>query len=84
MKLTSSSTTPALCTPSEQSAALCYRCTVKAGQADVRDDDAVNTDEKIWDLTQAINVKGVWYGCKYAVIAMRNVSCPFLPELWRP
>lgn len=42
--------------------------------ADPSDDDAVNTDEKIWDLTQAINVKGVWYGCKYAVIAMRNVS----------
>ena len=45
-------------------------------RADPRDDDAVNTDEKIWDLTQAINVKGVWYGCKYAVIAMRNVSHP--------
>lgn len=36
------------------------------------DDDAVNTEEKIWDLTQAINVKGVWYGCKHAVIAMRK------------
>lgn len=45
-------------------------------QANARDDDAVNTEEKIWDLTQAINVKGVWYGCKYAVIAMRNVSRP--------
>jgi hypothetical protein len=39
-----------------------------------RDDDAVNTEERIWDLTQAINVKGVWFGCKHAVIAMRNVS----------
>lgn len=39
-----------------------------------RDDDAVATEEKIWDLTQAINVKGVWWGCKYAVLAMRNVS----------
>jgi hypothetical protein len=38
-----------------------------------RDDDAVNTEERIWDLTQAINVKGVWFGCKHAVIAMRNV-----------
>lgn len=38
------------------------------------DDDAVNTEEKIWDLTQNINVKGVWYGCKHAVIAMRKVS----------
>ena len=41
------------------------------------DDDAVNTEEKIWDLTQAINVKGVWFGCKYAVIAMRQVSDSF-------
>lgn len=23
-----------------------------------KDDDALNTDEKIWDLTQEINVKG--------------------------
>jgi hypothetical protein len=38
------------------------------------DDDAIATEEKIWDLTQTINVKGVWWGCKYAVIAMRNVS----------
>lgn len=37
-----------------------------------RDDDAVATEEKIWDLTQAINVKGVWWGCKYAVLAMRQ------------
>lgn len=36
------------------------------------DDNALNTDEKIWDLTQAINVKGVWYGCKHAILAMRN------------
>lgn len=46
-----------------------------------RDDDAVNTEEKIWDLTQAINVKGVWYGCKHAVIAMRNVSRRPFPAL---
>lgn len=49
------------------------------GPANARDDDAVNTEEKIWDLTQAINVKGVWYGCKYAVIAMRNVSSVAFP-----
>ena len=40
----------------------------------IRDDDAVNTEERIWDMTQAINVKGVWFGCKHAVIAMRKVS----------
>ncbi|RSH83298.1 uncharacterized protein EHS24_006973 [Apiotrichum porosum] len=43
-----------------------------AGIMHPADDDAVATEEKIWDLTQAINVKGVWWGCKYAVLAMRN------------
>jgi hypothetical protein len=47
---------------------------LKVGRADNSDDDAVNTEEKIWDLTQNINVKGVWYGCKHGVLAMRNVS----------
>ena len=37
-----------------------------------KDDNATNTPEEIWDLTQAINVKGVWYGCKHAIVAMRN------------
>ncbi len=37
------------------------------------DDDAINTEERIWDLTQSINVKGVWFGCKHAIIAMRKV-----------
>jgi NAD(P)-dependent dehydrogenase (short-subunit alcohol dehydrogenase family) len=36
------------------------------------DDTALNTEEKIWDLTMQINAKGVWWGCKYAILAMRN------------
>ncbi len=36
------------------------------------DDTALNTEERIWDLTMQINVKGVWWGCKYAILAMRN------------
>ncbi|KAL1407438.1 hypothetical protein Q8F55_006871 [Vanrija albida] len=43
-----------------------------AGIMHPKDDDAVNTDEKIWDLTNQINVKGVWYGCKHGIIAMRK------------
>jgi NAD(P)-dependent dehydrogenase (short-subunit alcohol dehydrogenase family) len=43
-----------------------------AGIMHAQDDDAVNTSEKIWDLTQAINVKGVWYGSKHAVLSMRR------------
>jgi len=36
------------------------------------DDTALNTEERIWDLTMNINVKGVWYGSKHAILAMRN------------
>lgn len=36
------------------------------------DDNALNTEERIWDLTMQINLKGVWWGCKYAIIAMRE------------
>lgn len=35
-------------------------------------EDAVDTPEKIWDLTQNINVKGVWFGCKHAVLSLRK------------
>lgn len=43
-----------------------------AGIMHADDDDAVNTPEKIWDLTQNINVKGVWFGSKHAVISFRK------------
>ena len=36
------------------------------------DADAINTSENIWDLTMAINVKGVWFGSKHAVQSMRR------------
>ncbi|KAH9441819.1 hypothetical protein Pst134EA_032191 [Puccinia striiformis f. sp. tritici] len=34
------------------------------------DSDAIQTDEKIWDLTMRVNCKGVWWGCKYGIQAM--------------
>jgi NAD(P)-dependent dehydrogenase (short-subunit alcohol dehydrogenase family) len=35
------------------------------------DDGSVDTmDERIWDLTLAVNVKGVAFGCKYGIPAM--------------
>ena len=43
-----------------------------AGIMDPKDDNALNTEEKIWDLTMQINVKGVWWGSKYAILAMRK------------
>jgi NAD(P)-dependent dehydrogenase (short-subunit alcohol dehydrogenase family) len=38
------------------------------------DDDAVNTEESVWDLTMAINLKGVYLGCKYGIPAMRRAG----------
>ncbi|KZV69211.1 short-chain dehydrogenase [Peniophora sp. CONT] len=43
-----------------------------AGIMHPADDNALNTEERIWDLTMQINVKGVWWGAKYAILAMRN------------
>ncbi|GAA5860575.1 hypothetical protein JCM8547_000344 [Rhodosporidiobolus lusitaniae] len=43
-----------------------------AGIMHPEDDNALNTEERIWDLTMNINVKGVWWGCKYAIEAMRK------------
>ncbi|KAH9843977.1 short-chain dehydrogenase [Rhodofomes roseus] len=43
-----------------------------AGIMHPEDDNALNTEERIWDLTMNINVKGVWWGCKYAILAMRK------------
>ncbi len=38
------------------------------------DDNAITTPEKVWDLTMNINVKGVWYGCKHAIPALRRAG----------
>jgi NAD(P)-dependent dehydrogenase (short-subunit alcohol dehydrogenase family) len=34
------------------------------------DAGAVETDEETWDRTMAINLKGVWLGCKFGIPAM--------------
>ena len=38
------------------------------------DDDAVDTGEEIWDRTMAINLKGVFLGCKYGIPALRRAA----------
>ncbi|MDP9494969.1 MAG: glucose 1-dehydrogenase [Actinomycetota bacterium] len=43
-----------------------------AGIMHSADDDAVSTEEKIWDLTMDINAKGVFLGCKYGIPALRR------------
>ncbi len=45
-----------------------------AGIMHSSDDDAINTDESIWDLTMNINAKGVFLGCKYGIPAMRRAG----------
>ena len=45
-----------------------------AGISHIDDDDAVHTEEDVWDLTFAINVRGVYLGCKYGIPALRRAG----------
>ena len=45
-----------------------------AGIMHAADDDAVSTEEDIWDLTMDINAKGVFLGCKYGIPALRRAG----------
>lgn len=45
-----------------------------AGISHINDDDAIATDEAVWDLTMAINLKGVFLGCKYGIPALRRAG----------
>jgi len=38
------------------------------------DDNAMATDEKVWDLTMNINLKGVFLGCKYGIPALKRAG----------
>jgi NAD(P)-dependent dehydrogenase (short-subunit alcohol dehydrogenase family) len=45
-----------------------------AGIMHPADDDAVATDEAVWDLTMNVNLKGVFLGCKHGVPALRRAG----------
>jgi NAD(P)-dependent dehydrogenase (short-subunit alcohol dehydrogenase family) len=45
-----------------------------AGIMHSQDDDAIATEEEIWDLTMAINLKGVFLGCKFGIPALRRAG----------
>ena len=45
-----------------------------AGISHAADDDAVNTTEAVWDITMAVNVKGVFLGCKYGIPALQRAG----------
>lgn len=38
------------------------------------DDDAVNTSEETWERTMAVNLKGVFLGCKYGIPAIQRAG----------
>ena len=45
-----------------------------AGIMHSEDDDAISTEEKIWDLTMNINAKGVFFGCKFGIPALKRAG----------
>jgi NAD(P)-dependent dehydrogenase (short-subunit alcohol dehydrogenase family) len=45
-----------------------------AGISHIDDDDAIHTEESVWDLTMAVNVRGVFLGCKYGIPAIRRAG----------
>jgi NAD(P)-dependent dehydrogenase (short-subunit alcohol dehydrogenase family) len=45
-----------------------------AGIMHSQDDDAVSTDEAVWDLTMNVNVKSVFFGCKFGIPALRRAG----------
>jgi len=45
-----------------------------AGISHAADDNAETTDEGVWDLTMAVNLKGVFLGCKYGIPALRRAG----------
>jgi NAD(P)-dependent dehydrogenase (short-subunit alcohol dehydrogenase family) len=45
-----------------------------AGIMDHNDGDASQTSEEVWDRTMAINLKGVFLGCKFGIEALRRAG----------
>ena len=45
-----------------------------AGIMHNRDDNAEVTDEEVWDFTMAVNLKGVFLGCKYGIPALKRAG----------
>ncbi|MCA9040677.1 MAG: glucose 1-dehydrogenase [Planctomycetaceae bacterium] len=45
-----------------------------AGIMDSRDGTSQDTDESVWDLTMNVNLKGVFFGCKYGIPALQRAG----------
>ena len=45
-----------------------------AGILHDNDSDAESTEERVWDFTMAVNLKGVFFGCKFGIPALRRAG----------
>ncbi|MGQ0546439.1 MAG: glucose 1-dehydrogenase [Betaproteobacteria bacterium] len=45
-----------------------------AGIMHAKDDDAMATEESVWDVTLEVNAKGVFLGCKYGIPALKRAG----------
>ena len=45
-----------------------------AGIMHAGDDDAITTEEAVWDLTMNVNAKGAFLGCKHGIPALRRAG----------
>lgn len=45
-----------------------------AGIMHSKDDNSMVTEEDVWDLTMAVNLKGVFLGCKYGIPALQRAG----------
>lgn len=45
-----------------------------AGMMHPDDGDSEETDEAVWDQTMAVNLKGVWFGCRAGIPALRRAG----------
>lgn len=45
-----------------------------AGIMDSNDDNAMTTEEAVWEKTMGINLKGVFLGCKYGIPALKRAG----------
>ena len=45
-----------------------------AGIMDSNDDDAMKTPEDVWEKTMAVNLKGVFLGCKHGIPALQRAG----------
>ena len=72
--VSSSSETEAMIQKAEEKFGALHIIFNNAGIMDSRDDNAMVTEEDVWDLTMAINLKGVFLGCKFGIPALQRAG----------